>query len=143
MTTMNKRVFYKLLPSAATSFCEAPGCSKPAKYAAKRHRKTYVFCDEHLAAWAGENKLQMAALTEPPDVTLERAWEESSDRLGGEPVPCTVLDPFCGSGTAGVVALRLGRQFIGIELNPEYATMARRRIENDAPLFNRRPEVPA
>jgi len=53
-----------------------------------------------------------------------------------EPTPCTVLDPFAGSGTTGVVALRLGRSFVGIELNPEYVEMARRRIENDAPLFN-------
>jgi DNA modification methylase len=40
----------------------------------------------------------------------------------------TVLDPFCGSGTVGVVACGLGRHFIGIELNPDYATMAERRI---------------
>jgi site-specific DNA-methyltransferase (cytosine-N4-specific) len=48
----------------------------------------------------------------------------------------TILDPFAGSGTTGVVALRHGRNFIGIELSPEYAAMARRRITNDAPLFN-------
>ncbi len=47
-----------------------------------------------------------------------------------------VLDPFCGSGTVGVVALRHGRRFIGIELNPEYAAMAKRRIIDDAPLLN-------
>jgi site-specific DNA-methyltransferase (adenine-specific) len=47
-----------------------------------------------------------------------------------------VLDPFAGSGTTGLVALRLGRSFIGIELSPIYAEMARRRIEDDAPLFN-------
>ena len=54
-----------------------------------------------------------------------------------ELAPCMVLDPFAGSGTTGVVALRLERAFIGIELNPEYATMARKRIEADAPLFNK------
>jgi DNA modification methylase len=53
-----------------------------------------------------------------------------------DPIPCTVLDPFAGSGTTGVVALRLGRSFIGIELSPEYARMARERIRWDAPLFN-------
>lgn len=53
-----------------------------------------------------------------------------------DPVSCTVLDPFAGSGTTGVVALRYHRDFLGIELNPEYAKMARRRITNDAPLFN-------
>ena len=42
--------------------------------------------------------------------------------------PCVVLDPFCGSGTTGLVAARYGRSFVGIELNPEYADMARRRI---------------
>ena len=47
-----------------------------------------------------------------------------------------VLDPFAGSGTTGVVALRHNRDFIGIELNETYAEMARRRIYDDAPLFN-------
>jgi DNA modification methylase len=56
--------------------------------------------------------------------------------LAGCPEGGTVLDPFAGSGTTGMVALRHGRQFIGIELNPEYCEMARRRIEGDAPLLN-------
>jgi DNA modification methylase len=47
------------------------------------------------------------------------------------PIPCTVLDPFAGSGTTGVVALRLGRSFIGIELSPAYAEMARNSLETD------------
>ena len=48
--------------------------------------------------------------------------------LAGCPEGGTVLDPFAGSGTTGVVAYRLGRKFVGIELNPEYAEMAERRI---------------
>jgi len=47
----------------------------------------------------------------------------------------TVLDPFTGSGTTGVAAIRQGRNFIGIELNPKYADMARRRISGVAPLY--------
>lgn len=47
----------------------------------------------------------------------------------------TILDPFGGAGTTGLVADRLGRNAILLELNPEYAAMATRRIENDAPLF--------
>lgn len=39
-----------------------------------------------------------------------------------------VLDPFMGSGTTGVVALKHGRKFAGIELNPKYVAMARARI---------------
>jgi DNA modification methylase len=46
-----------------------------------------------------------------------------------------VLDPFGGSGTSGLVADRLKRNAILIELNPEYAAMAQRRITNDSPLF--------
>jgi len=60
----------------------------------------------------------------------------STCRHRGNPVPCTVLDPFCGSGTTGVVALRLGRRFMGIELSAAYIEMARRRISGDAPLLN-------
>jgi site-specific DNA-methyltransferase (adenine-specific) len=39
-----------------------------------------------------------------------------------------VLDPFLGSGTTALVAQRLGRRFVGIELNPDYIAMARRRL---------------
>lgn len=56
--------------------------------------------------------------------------------LAGCPPGGIVLDPFCGSGTSGVVALALDRGFVGIELKPEYADMARKRIVDDAPLFN-------
>ena len=62
-------------------------------------------------------------------------WQPTCDH-DAEPVPAVVLDPFCGSGTTGVVALRHGRSFIGIELNPEYVEMARQRIIGDAPLLN-------
>lgn len=55
--------------------------------------------------------------------------------LAGCPVGGTVLDPFFGAGTTGLVADRLQRNAIGIELNPQYAEMARRRIHGDAPLF--------
>lgn len=41
----------------------------------------------------------------------------------------TVLDPMCGSGTTPVVAKKLGRNFIGIEINPAYIEMARKRLE--------------
>jgi DNA modification methylase len=48
--------------------------------------------------------------------------------LAGCPVGGTVLDPFTGSGTTGSVANALNRNFVGIELNPTYAAMARKRI---------------
>lgn len=44
-----------------------------------------------------------------------------------------VLDPFMGSGTTGFVALRLGRRFVGVELNPKYAKLAERRFVRAIP----------
>ena len=41
----------------------------------------------------------------------------------------SVLDPFMGSGTTGVAAVRLGRRFIGIEIEPKYFDIACRRLE--------------
>jgi len=55
--------------------------------------------------------------------------------LAGCPKGGVVLDPFGGAGTTGLVADRLGRDAILIELNPEYAAMAERRIKNDAGMF--------
>jgi DNA modification methylase len=48
----------------------------------------------------------------------------------------TILDPFTGSGTVAVVALNHQRNFIGTELNPEYATIAEQRISDTNPMFN-------
>ena len=48
--------------------------------------------------------------------------------LAGCPESGMVLDPFAGSGTTGVVAKRLGRNFTGIEINPTYCKMAADRI---------------
>jgi DNA modification methylase len=53
----------------------------------------------------------------------------------GCPKGGTVLDPFGGAGTTGLVASRLGRDAILLELSPEYAAMARTRVDEDSPLF--------
>ena len=58
-----------------------------------------------------------------------------SCRCGAADIPGTVLDPFAGAGTTGLVADRLGRNAILIELNPGYAAMAEDRLRYDAPLF--------
>jgi DNA modification methylase len=63
-------------------------------------------------------------------------WSQACDCETSDVVPCTVLDPFTGSGTVAVVSLRLGRSFVGVELNPEYAEIAEKRITDSNPLFN-------
>jgi DNA modification methylase len=58
--------------------------------------------------------------------------------LAGCPVGGTVLDPFNGAATTGVVSLRHGRNYIGIDNNAEYLAMSERRMEKVAPLFTAR-----
>jgi DNA modification methylase len=50
--------------------------------------------------------------------------------LAGSRVGDTVLDPFSGSGTTGMVALQNGRNYVGTELNPEYAAISEKRISD-------------
>ena len=50
--------------------------------------------------------------------------------MAGSRLHGIVLDPFFGSGTTGIVAVECNRKYIGIELNPEYVEIAKKRIEN-------------
>ena len=66
--------------------------------------------------------------------TLEQAEAERS---------ATILDPFMGSGTTGVACVRTGRKFIGIEKEPHYFEIAKRRISDELnrfPLLEDKPE---
>ncbi len=64
--------------------------------------------------------------TEKPENLLQRII------LIGSKEGDTILDPFMGSGTTGVVAKQLGRNFIGIEIDKSYFEIATRRIESTA-----------
>ena len=60
------------------------------------------------------------------------------DCAGGGPwagTPCVVLDPFAGVGTVGLVADKMGRDSIMIEISQEYCDIAGRRIAEDSPMF--------
>ena len=63
-----------------------------------------------------------------PATVTDRGWEPSCT-CNVPTVPATVLDPFNGAATTGLVALRHQRRYIGIELNAEYVEMSRRRLE--------------
>lgn len=72
--------------------------------------------------------------TEKPEILLERII------LLGSKAEDTILDPFIGSGTTGVVAKRLNRNFIGFEINEEYFNIAKTRINavpsSHAPVYS-------
>ena len=69
--------------------------------------------------------------------TYATAGWEGSCSCAAPVVPCTVLDPFNGAGTTGVVAVGRGRSYLGIELNPDYLAMSEQRIAGVAPLLAR------
>ncbi len=62
--------------------------------------------------------------TEKPVELMKNLIEVTVPRLG------KVLDPFCGSGSTGEAALRSGRRFVGIDVNPEFCETARVRLES-------------
>jgi site-specific DNA-methyltransferase (adenine-specific) len=62
--------------------------------------------------------------------TFPPALVEPCIKLGSSPGEL-ILDPFIGSGTAGLVALKLSRRFVGIELNPSYLQIAENRLNGD------------
>jgi DNA modification methylase len=79
---------------------------------------------------SGEYDIRMG-----PVVTNITAGWAASCACDAAVVPCTILDPFCGAGTSLMVADRLRRHAIGIELNADYAAMIRARLVKDAGLF--------
>ena len=75
------------------------------------------------------------------DKTL--GWRPACACPPAEPVPCLVLDPFAGAGTSVLVARRLGRRAVGLDLSWPYCRLARARINQDRPLLAKvAPAVP-
>lgn len=58
-------------------------------------------------------------------------WHPTCRCHGSEVEPATVLDPFAGAGTTGLVAAQHGRRFLGIELNPDYCRMTEARLARE------------
>lgn len=70
-----------------------------------------------------------------PATSVTTGWRPTCDCDAGDPVPCIVLDPFSGAGTTVLVADRLGRHGVGLDLSGTYTRMGRDRVFNDAPLL--------
>lgn len=67
--------------------------------------------------------------------TTTLGWKKKCCCDTDEIIPAVVLDPFHGSGTTGIVARKLGRNFIGIELNPEYLKIEEKRKRKELGMF--------
>ena len=97
-------------------------CICPSTYAHMcTHRETFSVFAEHTGGFKGAHYA----------VFPERLVEPCI--LAGCPEGGTILDPFTGSGTTGMAAKRLRRNFVGVELNPKYWQMAVDRIAGTVP----------
>lgn len=67
--------------------------------------------------------------------TKTLGWEPTCTCDAGEPIPCTILDPFSGAATTGIAAVRNGRRYVGIDLNEDYNEIARKRFKKEFPLL--------
>ena len=78
------------------------------------------------------------ALTKPSEKTEGKHPTKKPEYLLGKIVLSSteegqvILDPFCGSGTTGVEAVRFGRKFIGIDVSEEYLDISKKRLEKVA-----------
>src|SRR5712691_1571808 len=106
---------------------------RPPSFARKRHSGYLGEDGESLVNPSGKNPSDFWELTTQP--FPEAHFATFPEKLVERPIKAScppngvVLDPFFGSGTVGVVALKLARSFIGIELNPAYVEMAKRRLQ--------------
>jgi len=62
-------------------------------------------------------------------------WEKGCNCSSKNIQPCTVIDPFNGAGTTGVVAIKNGRNYLGVDINNKYIKMTRERLNDIDPLF--------
>lgn len=149
--TINTKPFkgahFAVMPEALVEPCLLAGipqggccsiCRTPYVRDIKKGERTKLDRREHtLNVIPGRDKiskLQSVAMESVPKEFL--GWIQNCKCEGSEPAPSLALDPFTGSGTVAVVALRNNCNFVGTELNPEYVKIAEKRIIDSAPLFN-------
>lgn len=85
---------------------------------------------------AGSNRMKDGHKPGWINKTNTLGWVPSCKCPNTKRIPCTVLDPFMGAGTTALVAQKLGRNFIGFELNPKYVAMANKRLNSHLGMFS-------
>jgi hypothetical protein len=116
--------------------CGAPWKRLTNRTAVKRERP------RDLVKRQGEEGNGNACPNTPAGVSVATTgWAPSCKCEEQPPVPCRVLDPFNGSGTTGVVADNLGRDYYGLDLSRPYLDIARERISRPHRPRGRKREV--
>ncbi len=103
-----------------------PECGKPWVRQVE-HKNMVIRKTDRMAEMGEFGRTQSSGTMLSPAESKTIGWLPSCS-CGLDPVPGVVLDPFFGAGTSGLVAKKWGRDFVGIELNPDYIKMAEERI---------------
>jgi len=112
-------------------------CGKPYKRITETRKTGYqkVYDDRPKVGKAGkerddEGRIKQKGFTERYDTEhITKGWKKTCNCSTDETRPGIVLDPMCGAGSTLIEAKRLGRNYIGIEINPDYAEIARKRLK--------------
>lgn len=112
-----------LAGTSARGVC--PGCGTPYE---RMLKTSPMVVDRSSYSEATGSRTHLGGTMVSPPLAQTIGWRKVCRCDAAEPVPATVLDPFGGAGTTGLVADELGRNAILIELNPDYARIARDRI---------------
>lgn len=102
-----------------------PECGAP--WERELERKAMVIERSDWDEQAGNRTATSGTMVSPPEHKTVGWLPTCAHNL--DPIPCTVLDPFAGTGTTVMVARQLGRSGIGIELSPDYMRIAEKRLE--------------
>ena len=110
-----------------------PACGAPWERVVERtpYRPETVAVGDRFVDESRQDKTRKLSGKEYNDQVSSRTtgWRPTCDCDAGDPIPCTVLDPFLGSGTTADVAIKNGCRCIGCELSPEYFELAKDRFE--------------
>lgn len=102
------------------------------------NEKTWSNPDNPFSESIGGGGQRQKWLDEHPIRTI--GWKPTCDHTE-EPIPCTVLDPFAGSGTTLKVALNLDRDSVGIELNEDYLQYIEKRLRSHDPKLHEKHSI--
>ncbi len=112
-----QRIVERAAPPTAEMNGKVPPCTRDGGLTAQDGMERTGLSHFKYNEWLDENPKQTVG------------WEATCECGKEDLVPCLVLDPFAGSGTTGVVALKHGRRFLGFDLSEEYVRMANERLQ--------------
>ena len=140
-----KGAHFAVFPLGIVETCIKAGTSLKGvcKCCGKQWRRKIKPSEGGVRRWADDKRYTEGRYGDVSDSTYIPptyiGWKPPTDKCPPEfnhdVRPPVILDPFAGAGTTGLAADNMGRDAILIEINPEYAEMARDRIHSNNPLF--------